>query len=275
MGRFLFGSSGPPIPVRLSFAHDADSGRHFFLAVLGAAVVLVIGVARAAEIPQTGPQGRLPSSVAPSVRLSAATETLAQVRQSMSERLDAVRTLLCNVEMSKTRSDKPTRKVYSGTLQIARDQGGRLVLTRKGSTDEYIASSRIIWSYDHKHKEARFIPASTPVVGTFVQEALRLNVFMSVDEGTLQLLGCEPVENEACWVLQGKSPARLKKVGVPISTILVWVSKSTGLPRKIRIPDEKDTTVVLRDFRTNEPVDPRQFQWSPPKGVKQKNIFGF
>lgn len=206
---------------------------------------------------------------------SETSQPLEQALKQMSEKLRSVKTLSCTLEMSKKHEKKKDkRKVKSGPMQIARGKGGRISLTRKGQTEEYIANAQVIWAYDHKDKEALHISTGFPVIGPFVDQALRLNVFMALDEDTLKLVGEEPLNDEACWVFQGKSPRKLKLAGVPVSKVRVWIAKSDGLPRKIHLPDEKDLTIVLRDINVNLPMESETFNWSPPEGVKKKNIFG-
>lgn len=202
-------------------------------------------------------------------------ESLESVQVQIRQNVDSVQTLTCTLELSKKRGRKPGRKIRTGPLEIARGLGARLALTQKGETTEYIANPEIIWAYDRKDKKAKYIPTDVPLISGFVQEALRLNVFMSVDEGTLDFLGSQTVGNEVCWVLRGESPRKLALAGVPPSKLRVWIAKSDGIPRRIRIPEGNDTMLVLRDVRVNVPIKPTRFQWTPPEGVKTRNIFGF
>ncbi|AXA35734.1 hypothetical protein BRCON_0957 [Candidatus Sumerlaea chitinivorans] len=211
-----------------------------------------------------------------SLLLPPAGESLADVREQIESKLAALSAIRCDVEMSKAREKKITRKVYTGPLEILRGHGGRVSLTRKGQTEIYIANPKVLWSYEPRKKEAQFIPANTPVIGQFVEEALRFNAFLAMDENTMKLLGSQTCDSEPCWVIEGKSPRKLVAVGVPVTKMRVWVSKNDGLPRKIHLPTEKDLTIVLRNFQLNPPdVTPSAFEWSPPKGVRTKNIFGF
>jgi outer membrane lipoprotein-sorting protein len=57
--------------------------------------------------------------------------------------------------------------------------------------------------------------------------------------------------------------------------IRVWISKNDGLPRMISVPDEGDLLIILRNIKTNVAISDSRFQWSPPPGMKTKNIFGF
>jgi outer membrane lipoprotein-sorting protein len=237
-------------------------------------MIHVAPVAAVSAVPATADQ----METASAMRAPAAGDTLQTVRKSIEEKISGIRSLSCEVEMSKARDKKDpkkSRKVHTGPLEIAREHGGRLQLTRKGHTEEYIANWRVIWSYDHKNKEARFIPTSTPVIGFYVQEAMRLNAFLSVDEDTLQLRGTQDLNGEPCWVLEGRSPRRLKTLGVPVTRISVWISRNDGLPRKIHVPSENDLTIYLRNYVTNPAIGPQRFEWTPPQGVKTRNIFGF
>ena len=205
-------------------------------------------------------------------------EKLADAQAAVAARIAGVRTFKCDVEMRKRR-DKPTHygsiyKIKTGTLELTRGVGGRVVLTRKGETEEYIANQRTIWSYEHKDKEAEFIPTSTPVISTFVTEAMKLNVFFAADPDTIRLRGSQVIDGEDCWVMEGKTPARLKVVGLKQEKMTVWVAKGDGLPRRIHIPGNK-FTVSMTNIRVNEDIDPARFEFSPPRGVATKNIFGF
>lgn len=202
-------------------------------------------------------------------------ETLQVARASVQQLVDQIKTIQCELEMSKKPEKKKSRRTKIGPMELSRGTGARVSLTRKKSTDEYIANAETIWSYDHGDKEAKYIPTSLPIINYFVAEALKLNVFLSVDEETLKLIGSETIEGEPCWVFEGKSPRKLKVVGVPVAEVKVWVSKKDGVPRKITLPNEEDTIIKLRNVRINEPVSAKRFNWTPPKGVKSKNIFGF
>ncbi len=233
---------------------------------------------RAAAAPAEIPLEARPTPLPGAIRKPEPNETLQSVRARIEARMAKVQTFTCQVEMSKKREKREGqswRKIRSGPLELARGVGGRVMLTRKGETEEYIANRQVIWSYDHKAREAQFIPTGAPVVGTFVQEAMRLNVFLAADEDTLKLRAVQEFDGEDCWVIEGLSPSRLKPLGIEPTKIRVWVAKKDCLPRKIQVPKEHDLTIVLRDFQVNAPVDPSRFQFAPPAGVKTKNIFGF
>lgn len=241
------------------------------------ATAIAAGTATAAQTPPVNPEAvRTPAP--PPMRKPDPEEKLSGVQAAIDVHLAGVRTFKCDVEMRKRR-DKPTHygsiyKIKTGTLELTRGVGGRVVMTRKGETEEYVANPRTIWSYEHKDKEADFIPTSTPVISTFVTEAMKLNVFFAADPDTIRLRGSQTIDNEECWVMEGKTPARLKLVGLKQEKMTVWVAKSDGLPRRIHIPGNK-FTVSLTNIRVNEDIDPARFSFSPPKGVATKNIFGF
>jgi outer membrane lipoprotein-sorting protein len=203
------------------------------------------------------------------------TETIGSVRTSIQKVVDDIRTLRCDLELSKKPPKKHSRQTKRGPMVLAREQGAHLSLTRKTKTNEYNANYDTIWVYDHKDKEAKYIPTSLPIIRFFVGEALKLNVFLSVDEDTLKLLGSETIAGEPCYVFEGKSPRKLRLVGVPVSDVKVWVSKNDGVPRKITLPHEDDIIIRLNNVIVNKPIKPGQFEWKPPKGVESKNIFGF
>jgi outer membrane lipoprotein-sorting protein len=202
-------------------------------------------------------------------------ESLAQVRTRIEGLIAKVDTVSCEVEMSKKRDKKSTRKVEKGPLELARGIGARVSLSRKGQTREYIANQKVLWSYDHNDKEAQFIPTSMPVVGASVQDAMRLNAFFAMAPDTIRYRGSQEVEGDDCWVLTGKSPTTLESLGVPSVKVRVWVAKKDGVPRKIQLPDESDLVIMLRSVSVNPGVPASRFEWSPPSGVKTKNIFGF
>ncbi|MCX7716818.1 MAG: hypothetical protein N2111_00220 [Candidatus Sumerlaeaceae bacterium] len=203
-------------------------------------------------------------------------DSLDRVRAVMQRSLASLDSVVCEIEKSKARKEKGRRRYFHGQVEIQRGSGGRVSLTRKGNTDEYVANDRVIWSIDHNKKQAQFIPASTPVVGQYVREALNFNIFLALDEDTLRLRGSQTIEGEDCWLVDGKSPRSLARTGVPVSKVRVWIAKSDGLPRMIHIPDdEDDQLIILRNIKTNLRIDSERFQWSPPKGMKTKNIFGF
>lgn len=201
-------------------------------------------------------------------------ETLEQAMALIASKLEKVQTIHCRVHMSKKRDKKPTRKVHVGPLVIARERGGRVVLTRKGQTEEYIANARELWSIDYRKKEALVLPVRSPIIGYFVEQALRFNAFLAMDENTIELVGRQATNGEPCWVFEGRSPSRLRLVGVPVRTMRVWVSIRDGLPREIRIPQEKDLTIVLSDIVTNVPVADDEFVWKPRPEIRVKKILG-
>ncbi len=200
-------------------------------------------------------------------------ETLAVVRGEILNRLAKIQSLKADVELS--RKDKKGRRIKTGPLELARQAGGRVALTRKDKTEEYIASPVQIWSYDHHDKEAQYIPTGLPVISNFVQSAMALDMLLAMDQKTMSFLGNSGAEGEPCWVIEGKSPDTLKMLGVPVVKMRVWIAKKDGIPRRISMPKEKDTLVLLRHIHVNAPVNTGQFQWTPPRGVKTKNIFGF
>jgi len=246
-------------------------------------ILVGMGIFYFSAIAATDPPNRAPVSVPQSlleptthsVLVRATTETLELVRANIERKLSAITTIACTVEMSKKRDKKITRKVYTGPLLIRRETGGHLILTRKGETEEYIANARFLYAYDHKKKEATVIPIRSPILGYFVTEALRFNAFLAIDQETLRFLGTQTTNGEPCWVFEGKSPKRLRIFGVPVRKMRVWVAIRDGLPREIRIPEEKDLTIVLRDYAINQPVSESEFDWKAPSGVRVKNILGF
>ncbi len=230
---------------------------------------------RANEAQTTQPRNR--SLLEPAVHSTltpSTTESLAEVRLKLAEKLAKVDAIWCEVEMSKKRDKKPTRKVYAGPMTIARHRGGYVRLERKGEVEEYYANAKELCAYDHKKKQAYVIPATTPIIGFFVAEALKLNAFLTMDPESLRFLGYQSSNGELCWVFEGNSPARLHFVGVPVRKMRVWVSVNDGLPREIRIPKEKDLAIVLRNIVINPPVNDNQFQWTAPPEVNVKRILG-
>lgn len=170
--------------------------------------------------------------------------------------------------------EPPGRDIERGPLMIQRGVGAYLYLERKKDKAEYIANSSTIWKHDIKDKEARHIPASWPVISTFVTNALVMNVFVAMESDTVKLLGTESVDGEPCWVLEGQSPSRLK-VAVGQTKLKFWISQRDGIPRIIRVPKENDAIIRLKNVRINVPVDVAKFSFTPPAGVKTKNILGF
>lgn len=210
------------------------------------------------------------------LRLPRGGETVDRVRAEIKQNMGLIKHLAAQIELSKNRGEKKTgRRTRIGPLQIMRDYGARVSLSRKDETEEYIVNTTVIWSYDHKDKVAHFIPAGTPIIGTFLQEALKLNLLLAVDEDTLHLEGSEKIDDEDCWVLEGKSPRKLNKVGVDSTVVRVWMGKKDGIPRKIQCPTEKNTVIYLVGVKVNAPMNADDFNFTPPKGVKTKNIFGF
>ena len=170
--------------------------------------------------------------------------------------------------------EPPGRDIERGPLMIQRGVGAYLYLERKKDKAEYIANSSTIWKHDIKDKEARHIPASWPVISTFVTNALVMNVFVAMDRDSVKLLGTESVDGEPCWVVEGQSPSRLK-MAVGQTKLKFWISQRDGIPRIIRVPKENDAIIRLKDVSINGPVDVARFTFTPPSDVKTKNILGF
>lgn len=223
-------------------------------------------------------------------------ETAQSALTQVQGNVNKIQTLIADIEMDrerkekkkKTKKDDPNktpgpfagwepegRYIKRGPLVISRNTGAHLILKRKNSTDEYIANKSTLWSYDHGDKEARYIPTSLPVLKGLISAAYSLDVFSALDSSTLKLIGTQDIDGVPCWVIQGKSPSTLSMVGIEAVTLRVWVSKTDGIPRQIKIPSNEDMIIRVRNIKLNEPVDPSKFNWSLPSGVKGKNIFGF
>ncbi|MGI8907730.1 MAG: LolA family protein [Candidatus Sumerlaeaceae bacterium] len=221
----------------------------------------------------------------------AADETVQAVLQQIQSNVDQVRTLTAELSMSKVKETKekakkkaektgtapraPKRTVKSGPMEISRSQGARVSLTHKDETDEYVANNQTLWVYDHKAREAQYIPTSLPFISGFVDAAMKMNVFAAMDTETIKNKGSQDVDGESCWVLEGKSPDKLKLAGVDPVKMRFWISKKDGIPRRISIPDEKDLVISLKNVQVNSPVTESRFNFTPPAGVTQKNLFGF
>lgn len=167
------------------------------------------------------------------------------------------------------------RDVERGPLVIERGVGAYAKLERKGKALEYIANASRIWKYDHKDKVAQLVPSNWPVVDTYVSNALKMNVFVAMDPDTLKYRGTETLNGVPCWVIDGKSPSRLGVLGVEQVKMKLWIGQADGIPRVIKMPGKKDRIIRLNNVRLNAPVDRSVFEFSPPSGVKTKNIFGF
>jgi len=248
-----------------------------YIAAILLALALQSVVAAAATPERARPANEARVVIEPTthtVLVRSTTETLADVRAKIADRIARIDTVRCEIEMSKKRDKKITRKVYTGPLTIARGRGGRVVLERKGEIEEYIANARELWSWDHKKKQAYVLPVNSPIIGFFVAEALKFNAFLAMDEDTIEFLGYQATDGEWCWVFEGKSPSRLRFVGVPVRKMRVWVSPADGLPREIRIPQEKDLTIVLHHIVINAPVSDDEFKGPSSDGVKVKRVLG-
>lgn len=230
----------------------------------------------------------------------AAGQTVATVLADIQGKVDKIQTLKADLEFDrKDKDDKKNKKkkkdkkdkgatginpewpeplgrdVERGPLEISRGAGARAVLERKTSKEMFVANSSVLWKYDVDDKEARKIPANWPVIDKYVSNALKMNVFVAMDEDTLKLRGTEVVDGVDCWVLDGKSPSSLGTLGVESTKMKVWIGKQDGIPRVIRVPSEKDTIIRLKNVKLNQPVDASQFNLTPPADVEVKNIFGF
>lgn len=171
--------------------------------------------------------------------------------------------------------EPPGRDVERGPIMIQRGVGAYCMLERKKDKAEYIANSSTIWKYDHKDKEARRVPSNWPIIDTFAQNALRMNVFVAMEPDSLKLLGTETIDGIPCWIIQGKSPSKLGLVGADQVKLKMWIGQADGIPRAIRVPGKDDLIIRLRHVVLNQPVDTSKFQFTPPSGVKVKNILGF
>ncbi len=171
--------------------------------------------------------------------------------------------------------EPPGRDVERGPLQISRGAGAYLYLERKKEKEEYIANPSSLWKHDIDDKEARLVPTNWPVIETFLSNALRMNVFVAMEESTIKFEGTENVGGVPCWLLVGSSPSKLSMVGVKQRTLKIWVSKQDGIPRLIKISGEDDSIIRLLNVRLNQPVDVDKYKFSPPEGVETKNILGF
>lgn len=211
--------------------------------------------------------------------------------------VNKIQTLSAQVELERERKEKKAKKnkpvdpnktpgpfagwepegytVKRGPMTISRNTGAYLVLKRKNSTDEYIANKSTLWSYDHGDKEARYVSTGLPGVSGLISSAFNLDVFSALDQSTLKLIGSQTLDGEPCWVIEGKSPSTLSVVGVQAIKMRIWTSKNDGIPRQIKIPSNDNMIIRIKDIKLNESVDTNKFNWTLPKGVKSKNIFGF
>lgn len=167
------------------------------------------------------------------------------------------------------------RDVERGPIMIKRQTGAYLMLQRKTKINEYIANNQRLWKYDHKDKEAKYVSSNWPIVNTFVDNALVMNALVAMDSDGIKYRGTQTVEGEPCWLLEGKTPSKLGLVGAKPIKLKMWVSQTDGIPRLIHIPGKEDTYIRLKNVRINTAVEENRFAFSPPAGVKQKNIFGF
>lgn len=220
------------------------------------------------------------------------------VLQQIQERINSVQTMQADLEYDE--KEKPSKKkkkkegaaakpaginpkwpepegrnVERGPIMIKREKGAYLMLQRKTKATEYIANNQRLWKYDHKDKEAKFVPSSWPIVNTFVNNALVMNAMVAMDSDGIKYRGTQVVEGEPCWVLDGKTPSRLGMVGAKPVRLKMWVSQTDGIPRLIHMPGKEDTYIRLKNVKINNLVEENRFSFSPPSGVKQKNIFGF
>lgn len=171
--------------------------------------------------------------------------------------------------------EPPGRDIERGPLQISRGVGAYLYLERKKEKEEYVANVSSLWKHDIDDKEARLIPTNWPVIDTFLEAALRMNVFAAMEESTIKYQGTENIDGVPCWLLEGKSPSKLSMLGVEQTNLKIWTAKEDGIPRMIKVSGEDDSIIRLKDVRLNQPVDESKYQFTPPAGVKTKNILGF
>jgi outer membrane lipoprotein-sorting protein len=269
------------------------------VATLVVALSLGFSLAGFSQVPQPVAAAKAQAAVATQVSELGALqpappgETVQSVLQQIQQNVDRVKSLKAELAMSKKKEKKDKakkkkpapeagtapagepRSVKSGPMEIGRAHGARLALTHKDETNEYIANSELLWVYDHKAREAKYIPTSLPFISGFVDAAMKMNVFVAMDEDTIKLKGVQDVAGEPCWVLEGKSPEKLKLAGVDQVKMRFWVSQKDGIPRRIAIPTQKDLIISLNKVQINSQVDAARFNFTPPQGVAQKNIFGF
>lgn len=217
-------------------------------------------------------------------------ETVQSVLQAIQSRVNTVQTMQALLEYDEKDSDKakdggpainpdwpepPGRDVERGPVIIKRNVGAYLKLQRKKKVEEFVANNSRLWKYEHRKKQAKYVPSNWPVVNTFVTSALVMNVFVAMDDKTVKYLGTQMVEGEPCWVLEGRSPSKLSLVGVKQIRLKLWIGQQDGIPRLIHTPGKDDLYIRLKNVTINQPVDESIFQFAPPGNVKVKNIFGF
>lgn len=206
-------------------------------------------------------------------------ETAEKVLRQMAERLNNVQSVRAHVQFSERRKkikykSQSRRKITTGPVELVRGVGARAAVHDGKNVDEYIADTRMLWSIDHNKREAQYIPASTPIIGTYVEEAKKMNVFAAVDETSLRYSGTQDVHGEPCWVLRARTPKRLELVGAKQMSVTYWISKKDGLPRRMHIPAEDDLIILVENIRINVPIDKKRFSYKPPSKYKTKNVFG-
>lgn len=228
-------------------------------------------------------------------------QTVQSVLADIQQRVDKVQTLKANMEFDRKDEDAGKKKkkkkkeaadnkgdgvnpkwpepegrdVERGPLEISRGTGARVYLQRKKEEEVFVANSSSLWKHDIDDKEAKHIPTSWPVVDTFVSNALRMNVFVAMEQDTIKLRGSQNVNGMPCWALEGKSPSKLSMLGMEAVNLKIWIGKEDGIPRLIKVSGEDDTAIRLNDVQLNVPISADRFQYTLPAGVKTENIFGF
>ena len=253
-----------PIPPRLVRALVAT-----FLAASLMAVTLPATAGKKAE-----PEAEvvLPADFTP----AAPADSADQVRAAFDRRIASIRSISFKVTISSKRKKRPPdRDLQVGTVEVVRGYGARAVLLEDDKMDEYVVNPETIWSIDHHRKEAQFIPTSIPVFGRYVRGGVALDYQLAFKDDSMRLLGSQPVDGEPCWILQAKTTDAFETFGLESYRVRIWISKNDSLPRKVQIPKSKDTIVTLTDLRVNGDIPRSRCDWSPPAGMKTKNIFGF
>lgn len=240
-----------------------------------AAAAMAVPVPGAIQAPPLSWTARAPQVVAGETP-PAAGETADSVRNALSTSLGRVQTAEAELEMHQRdkKRNKPRHK--GGTILLARSRGAKIDLTdQKGRREEFHADGDVIHAYDAKDKEVTRISTGLPVVRDFAAAAMKLDVLRALTGSALALKGTATVDGEPCWVMEGRSPADLKLVGVPVVKMTVYAAKADGLPRRILIPEERGLELAFRGVRVNQPMPPDRLAWKKPKGAKEKGILGF
>jgi outer membrane lipoprotein-sorting protein len=165
-------------------------------------------------------------------------------------------------------------RVQTGTLEVAKNMGARLILRRDDRYREYTANNRELLEYESRKNRVSTLPVGIPILSGLVKRALAFDPTLLTEMDSLNLTGMQNVSGIPAYRLEGTTPSSYATFGLKKQPVRIWLRATDYAPLRIDLPNCDQTLINLSSIERDTAISPGRFEFRHPPGATVRRILG-